>query len=80
VEEEPGVVSFNMVALPKGHHIKVNGLTRIPAHREEAMTEQEMLDAIREFVRVWRERSKYHFGDRELVAAVRPLLQIAGPS
>jgi FkbM family methyltransferase len=30
VEDEPGVVSFNMLGLPKGHHIKVNGLTRIP--------------------------------------------------
>lgn len=30
VEHEPGVVSFNMLGLPKGHRIKVNGLTRIP--------------------------------------------------
>jgi len=30
VDHEPGVISFNMLGLPKGSPIKVNGLTKIP--------------------------------------------------
>jgi hypothetical protein len=30
VEDEPGVVSFNMLGLPVGHRINLHGLTRIP--------------------------------------------------
>jgi len=31
--------------------------------------------AIKEFIKVWSKRSKYHFGDRILVAAIRELRQ-----
>lgn len=33
--------------------------------------------AVKEFLAVWRRRSKYHFADRELVAAVRALMEVA---
>lgn len=50
-------------------------LNRFEAYRATERTP--LRRAVERFAAVWRHRSKAHFGDRELMAVVRPLLLLA---